>query len=189
MKTLEEIWNLGVEFKVQQKKIEFMPFLELLQKENPQIIIEIGVCHGGASMCFGQLAKTVIGIDVPVTVADVAQHDIRKHCNFYFVTGNSHEALTVEKVKVIIEDKKADMLFIDGDHGASGAQQDFEMYSPFVKPGGLVAFHDIVDSAHHRSVGVTVADVWNKIKQDYEHWEFVDPAGIDCGIGVIRLKE
>jgi len=35
-----------------------------------------------------------------------------------------------------------DLLFIDGDHSINGCSQDFELYAPKVKPGGLIAFHD-----------------------------------------------
>jgi predicted O-methyltransferase YrrM len=40
--------------------------------------------------------------------------------------------------------KRLDFLFIDGDHTYEGVKQDFEMYTPLVRKGGLVAMHDIV---------------------------------------------
>lgn len=39
-------------------------------------------------------------------------------------------------------DRPISMLFIDGDHSYDGTKRDFEAWSPFVKPGGLVCFHD-----------------------------------------------
>jgi len=35
------------------------------------------------------------------------------------------------------------LLFIDGDHSYEASKEDFESWSPFVVPGGLIAFHDI----------------------------------------------
>ena len=35
------------------------------------------------------------------------------------------------------------LLFIDGDHSYEGVKKDFEMWSPFVVKGGLIAFHDV----------------------------------------------
>lgn len=35
-----------------------------------------------------------------------------------------------------------DLLFIDADHEYDGVRQDFLQWSPFVKPGGVIAFHD-----------------------------------------------
>ena len=36
-----------------------------------------------------------------------------------------------------------DLLFIDGDHQYASVLTDWLLYSPLVRPGGLVAFHDI----------------------------------------------
>jgi predicted O-methyltransferase YrrM len=35
------------------------------------------------------------------------------------------------------------LLFIDGDHSYEASRLDFELWSPFVVSGGLIAFHDI----------------------------------------------
>lgn len=35
-----------------------------------------------------------------------------------------------------------DLLLIDGDHSESGVQKDWDDWSPFVVPGGVVIFHD-----------------------------------------------
>ncbi|PKN09818.1 MAG: hypothetical protein CVU73_02430 [Deltaproteobacteria bacterium HGW-Deltaproteobacteria-8] len=35
------------------------------------------------------------------------------------------------------------LLFIDGDHSAEASRRDFELWSPWLIPEGLVAFHDI----------------------------------------------
>jgi predicted O-methyltransferase YrrM len=44
----------------------------------------------------------------------------------------------------LLKGSEGDFLFIDGDHTYQGVKQDFQMYSPLVKKGGIVAFHDIV---------------------------------------------
>lgn len=38
-----------------------------------------------------------------------------------------------------------DLVFIDGDHSEAGCRLDWELWSPFVAPGGVVAFHDARD--------------------------------------------
>lgn len=38
------------------------------------------------------------------------------------------------------------LLFIDGDHSYEGARADYELFSPHVVPGGILAFHD----SHHQ---------------------------------------
>lgn len=74
---------------------------------------------------------------------------------------------------------------------------DFERYRRAVRPGGLIAFHDIVP--HAEAARCDVADVWHEIKQNYAHLrlrtlEIIDSAdtskiagGPWGGIGVVRL--
>jgi predicted O-methyltransferase YrrM len=35
-----------------------------------------------------------------------------------------------------------DLLFIDGDHSYEGVKNDWNLFHPFVRPGGVVLFHD-----------------------------------------------
>ena len=37
------------------------------------------------------------------------------------------------------------LLWIDGDHSVEGVRRDFEAWAPYLRPGGLVAFHDALD--------------------------------------------
>jgi cephalosporin hydroxylase len=82
---------------------------------------------------------------------------------------------------------------IDGDHSYEGALQDWKMYAPLVRKGGLIAFHDILTDYHSATWGhVNVRKVWEEVKADpstAEFWEYVDPdpnAAFRDGIGVIR---
>jgi predicted O-methyltransferase YrrM len=47
-------------------------------------------------------------------------------------------------VKKILEGRKLDFLFIDGDHTYEGVKGDFKMYFPLVRKDGIIAFHDIM---------------------------------------------
>jgi predicted O-methyltransferase YrrM len=42
--------------------------------------------------------------------------------------------------------KPIDRLFIDGSHDYEDVLADFQSFSPCVKPGGVVAFHDVIDT-------------------------------------------
>ena len=58
------------------------------------------------------------------------------------------------------------------------------MYSPLVRKGGIIAFHDIVPGPPENVGGVP--EFWNDIKNKYEHLEIVkDPNQGGYGIGVI----
>ena len=60
------------------------------------------------------------------------------------VTGSSHDSTTLDLVKTIFAGAPIDVLFIDGDHSYEGVKQDYEMYRSLVRPGGIIAFHDII---------------------------------------------
>ena len=58
------------------------------------------------------------------------------------------------------------------------------MYSPLVKKGGIIAFHDVVPGPPENVSGVP--EFWNGIKNKYKHLEIVkDPNQGGYGIGVI----
>ena len=40
-------------------------------------------------------------------------------------------------------EKPIRLLFIDADHSYEASKLDFDLWSPFVVPGGLIALHDI----------------------------------------------
>ncbi len=72
----------------------------------------------------------------------------------------------------IINDRKIDLLFIDGDHRYSGAKKDWKLYSPLVRSNGLIVFHDIL--FHPKVRACKVDRLWNEIKDDYKHREILD---------------
>ncbi len=86
---------------------------------------------------------------------------------------------------MILNGKKLDYLFIDGDHTYEGVKNDFELYSPLVKDGALIAFHDIV--IHPPELNVGVHDFWNEINPRYEYLEIVEDWNQKYwGIGLLK---
>jgi len=91
-----------------------------------------------------------------------------------------------------LRDNKVDFLFIDADHSYEGVKKDFEMYSPLVRKGGIIAFHDIIPDYYTRygiktsSSAGEVYKFWNEIKGKYEHLEIIKDRNQDgYGIGVL----
>ncbi|MDP6541793.1 MAG: class I SAM-dependent methyltransferase, partial [Phycisphaerales bacterium] len=107
-------------------------------------------------------------------------------CKVKLLVGDSHTEALVHLVENELQDELVDFLFIDGDHSEEGVAQDFEMYKKFVRKGGLVAFHDIVDNQPLEMN--QVQHFWKKVKNQYEHYELIDDIGQSgYGIGVIRI--
>jgi predicted O-methyltransferase YrrM len=68
------------------------------------------------------------------------------------IRGNSQEQKTFERVIREFGSRELDLLFIDGDHSLAGATRDFELYSKLVRPGGVIALHDILPTTEHDMV-------------------------------------
>jgi predicted O-methyltransferase YrrM len=103
-----------------------------------------------------------------------------------YLIGDSKE-LKAELIKALgNSNAKIDFLMIDGDHTYEGVKADFEIYSKFVRKGGVIAFHDIIDTPLHRELFCRVDKFWNEIKDGKEHDEFIE--GSDWGgIGILWI--
>ena len=186
-----------------QKFEEFTPALELCLNSSHETVLEIGSGRGGTLWAWSHLPKNknVISVDLPggdfgggLTEEDKEriQNWIDPKQNTILIAGDSHSVDTLKEVHEALSIcgvTKVDILFIDGDHTYEGVKKDFEMYSPLVKEGGLILFHDIVD---HTEVYPTckVDKFWNDIKkearEEFEFYEFVAEPKTWGGIGVIK---
>ena len=103
---------------------------------------------------------------------------------------NSQIVETQKKVAELLKGKKIDLLHIDADHSYQGVKKDFELYSPFVKEDGLIAFHDIVYHPPGTVSHPAQVDIfWNEIKTKHQHLEIVKDWGQWwAGIGLITKK-
>jgi len=80
--------------------------------------------------------------------------------------------------------KEIDFCFIDGTHSHQSVKKDFEMYSHFVRKGGLIAFHDIDCSKH-----LNIKRYWQELKESSHNClEIVkDTDEVTKGIGVLYI--
>jgi predicted O-methyltransferase YrrM len=137
-----------------QLRDEIKTLTNLVEKERPQSVLEIGTAKGGSFYIWNRYLDSVnelISLDLSGGRFG-GGYDERKTEIFrefsssnemYFVRADSHQYDTYEEVSDFV-DRGIDFLFIDGDHTYEGVKQDFEMYSEFVSEGGIIALHDIV---------------------------------------------
>lgn len=50
---------------------------------------------------------------------------------------------TSKKAKKYFDEKKIDLLFIDGNHEYESVQADYRLWSPLIKKNGFIALHDV----------------------------------------------
>ena len=159
----------------------------------PKVILEIGTARGGTSLIWAHIAEQkLITCDLldKKGFADLirAFPPPDSRCDVSVMIGDSHSAEFRERVVRELDGEPVDFLFIDGDHTEAGVRQDYEDYSPLVRPGGLIAFHDIVDDQPLPTN--QVQHFWKKIKPGQETKEFVNnPRQCGFGIGVLKVPE
>lgn len=134
---------------------ELTEFTRLLQASPPRLALEIGTAQGGVFWLLCRVATadaTLISLDLPPderhSGGERAAIDLpamkKAGQTIHVVHGSSHDAGTFDRVVELLEGRKLDLLFIDGDHTYDGVKSDYEMYASLVRPGGTIAFHDIV---------------------------------------------
>ncbi|SRX75619.1 class I SAM-dependent methyltransferase [Aequorivita antarctica] len=184
-----------------QFKEEFRAFADYIKAAEPKVVVEIGTKKGGSFFIWARYLKPrhLISIDLPGGIhgGGFPKQKIPfmkffvsddKHAKVSIILGDSHQTETLEKLKSVLKGEKIDFLFIDGDHRYEGVKSDFEMYKPLVKPGGLIGFHDIVDTEYHHNLNCYVDKLWNEIKGDYEYIEFIqNHTQNKYGIGVLKV--
>jgi len=181
---------------------EILRLAEIVAELKPRRVLEIGTARGGTLFIWCRLASddaTVISVDLPggpfgggypMWRAALYRYFRKPRQKLHLIRGDSHDPRTLEKVKKILGGGELDFLFIDRDHTYEGIRRDFEMYSPLVRRGGVVAFHDIAshDRVHDPYGQVGVPRFWNEIKGGYRHLEIVRNWGQGwAGIGVLFL--
>ena len=182
-----------------QLENEILPFLEYVKSRKPKVVCEIGTAEGGTNFLLSHAVSSVcqiIGVDLYVHNKAKLKYFSRSGLHQTYFQGSSYSPEMCAKVEQFLDGEKIDLLFIDGDHSYEGVKRDFELYSPFVNENGLIIFHDIIPDYKtklNQDTGRYAGDVpvlWNKVKKNYKHHEFVENKDQDgLGIGLIHWKK
>jgi len=175
-----------------QVKEELDKVLELAK--NKKLILEIGTSRGGSLYPLLKNADDnaeVISIDLPdgkfggefgLQDESVMQSWKRNGQKLHIIRGDSSSSEVVDKVKSIINGKKFDFVFVDGDHTYSGVKLDYLTYKEYTN--GMMAFHDIAEHSNNPDVGVN--KFWKELSGNKT--EIIEDTTQGwAGIGVIEL--
>jgi predicted O-methyltransferase YrrM len=170
-----------------QKEREFCELLELLAQRKPRVLVEIGAGVGGTFWAFAKVAaddallvsvdKANEQFDYKVTEDEVIatlRASARESQRVEVIRNDSHDPKTVEMLAGVLGHQPCiDFLFIDADHSESGVEQDFQDYSTYVRPGGLIGFHDILPPPEW--LGWCKVDrFWRRVRSQYRTEEILD---------------
>ena len=182
-----------------QRKIEFSKFIESINDEKIHVIVEIGTADSGTHLLLSELinsSKTMVAIDLELRNRKTLSAINSNHDKRFGIEGSSQSKETFLQLSQLLNNRKIDLLFIDGDHSYEGVRNDFETYKDIVNQNGIIAFHDIVPDSFSRTGYKTssyvgeVPKYWNEIKHDYRYQEFIESKDQDgCGIGIIYFDQ
>jgi predicted O-methyltransferase YrrM len=182
---------------------EIAAFMRILEAEPPERVLELGTASGGTLFLLTRVAAPdalLISVDLrrgrfgggyARWRAPLYRSFARDAQTVRLVRGDSHSAESRRRILRLLDGNALDLLFVDGDHMYEGVQQDLADYAPLVRPGGIVALHDIVPGGpgkHGDPGGVPVA--WQELKAVHpdtieivDDWEWGS-----CGIGLFRRE-
>jgi len=190
---------IGWPIKAAQVPQEIETLLHKVKELDVKNMLEIGSYTGGTLFMFTRMVNPkakIISLDLPeknlATQYVKIQRTLfanfaRKEQTVYSLKEDSHLRSSLRKVELILAGKQLDFIFIDGDHSYEGVKKDFELYSPLVRKGGIVAFHDICK--HPPEMGVQVDQFYEELKAHYRHEEIIAEPETQkwAGIGVIYM--
>ena len=121
---------------------------EVIYKVKPDVVLDIGVAHGGSLVFFASLCKAmekgrVIGVDI-----DIRAHNrvaIESHMLTPLITlieGDSISPSTVVKVRENIKAGERVLVLLDGCHTRAHVRAELEAYSPLVAIGSYIVAMD-----------------------------------------------
>jgi predicted O-methyltransferase YrrM len=157
-----------------QKKGELRPLISRLRTRRLRTVVEIGTFKGGTLWLWCQLAEPdalVVSIDLPggefgggydAAEAEQIRSYARGKQELILIRGDSHAIRTRDELTTALGERGVDFLFIDGDHTYEGVKQDYEMYAPLVRNGGMIVFHDILPQSVDDRCGVD--KLWEELK-------------------------
>lgn len=186
--------NFGLISPIQSRE-ELVPLLAFLKTLRPRAMLEIGTANGGTLFMMSRICAPdaiIVSLDLPGGPFGGGYTEDRVPLYEAFalpgqtirlIRGDSHQRKSLDTVRHLLAQQTLDFLFIDGDHTYEGVRKDFEMYSPLVKPGGFVAFHDIVYAEGVQKFWAEVSPLYSAAR------EFVASTEPVFGIGLIQTPK
>lgn len=171
-----------------QNVVEFGALWEHVAARPHRRVLEIGSLYGGTLWYWSHLPaiETLIAVDLPsdwAPVRDGVRGARRRwpawlapRVEFHDLQADSQHLDTVTAVRELLDGELVDVAFIDGDHSYEGVRADWLAWSPLVRPGGIVAFHDTWPNHDRHEPGVVR---WvDELRHHLPSIEWTDPDGV-----------
>ncbi|UCH23876.1 MAG: class I SAM-dependent methyltransferase [Deltaproteobacteria bacterium] len=183
-----------------QNPWEIEELYKIILELAPRRVLEVGTARGGTLYLWTQAAApdaTIVSVDLPEGEFGGAYPACRIpfygtfarfEQKLHLLRDDSHKVQTIKKVIEIFDNNPIDFVFIDGDHTFEGVKTDFLNYGPMVRPGGIVALHDILP--RYDLSEIQVDRFWQRLKKKYRVKELIgmQGSGRKIGIGLVYVE-
>ncbi len=134
---------------------------EIIWSERPQLIVETGVAHGGATIFYASMLELlggdgkVVGVDIDIRADNrvaIESHPLSRR--IALLEGSSVDDSIVRRVKERAKGCDRVLVVLDSNHSHAHVLRELELYSPLVREGShLVVLDTIVDRLSPTALG------------------------------------
>jgi len=168
-----------------------MPVIEDYASKS-SFVLELGCDTGNGStraIARGLLRSSAddklhIGVDLNniALVPDLGDNMIEPW--WHYVVGDTRDERTLEKVKAIAGDRKADLIFIDTDHTYDCMKAELSLWENLAKDTTIWLFHDtwMLGAYNH------MTDAIIQFSESNPQWKYVDLSRENNGLGALFPK-
>ena len=141
--TASERWSLKHD-REQQFEIgwEMQQMLQEMYQRRIDTVLEIGTFQGDSLRVWREELDPELMIGVQDT--DETTPETAMELGVRMVQGKSQDAAVYAEVLGVLDGRRLDLLYIDGDHLYDAVKEDWQLYSPLVREGGIIVLHDAV---------------------------------------------
>lgn len=127
---------------------DLLTLQELVWREQPDVIIETGIAHGGSLVFYASLCRLigkgrVIGVDIEIRAhnrAALDAHPLRSLIEL--IEGDSIAPATLGRVRALLKPGEKVLVLLDGLHTREHVLAELRAYGPLVTPGSYIVAMD-----------------------------------------------
>ena len=175
-----------MDHRASQHSTELALLLAMTDQRQVRTVLEIGTYAGGSAWVFAQVpsVQTIVTVDSDPQaeaysqIANLAPKAI-------MLKAPSYLDVCRDAVRENLAGNMADLLFIDGGRDYDVVKDDWRIYGPMVRPGGLAVVANVELRYDQPSSGPSL--LWAKIRTAWPSIKIASAPGQWAGYGVIFL--
>jgi cephalosporin hydroxylase len=134
-----------------QLPADIVALQELIWEVKPDVIVETGIAHGGATILYASILellggdRIVIAVDVDIRDHNrnsIEQHPLAKRVRL--LEGSSIDSSVLNQVKALAGSRRRTLVILDSNHSHDHVLGELRMYTPMVPAGSYVVVLDTI---------------------------------------------